>query len=414
MDIFTVVTVLVAFTALFSYFNVRFLKLPDAIGLTVISLIYSILIIVTGRFFPSLIAWERSFIGNIDFSHVLLNVMLCFMLFAGAFHTDLELLKKNLSSITVFAFAGVVVSTLMIGGGLFFLFKVFQINMPLLYCLVFGAIVSPTDPIAVLSILSQSDIPKEVEINIVGESLFNDGIGVVIFTLLIQTVEFGVGEHVGLEVFVHLLREAGGGLVLGWIMGRLGLRLMKRIDNYQTEVLITLAIAMGGYAIASGIGVSGALSMVVAGLITGNTARKQAMSNETAEYVEKFWKLIDNLLNAVLFVLIGLELVTLEFQPGYFWAGVIAIPLSLIARYSSLLFPWLFMKKQLPLVNLKMINLMTWGGLRGGLSIAMALSLDDPLPRNQFVVMVFIVMAFSIIIQGLTIGRYGKRLYKID
>jgi CPA1 family monovalent cation:H+ antiporter len=411
MDLFAVITILVAITALFSYWNTRFLKLPDTIGLTVISLAYSIVIILAGNIFPNLVALEKSFIGQIDFSEVLLDVMLCFLLFAGAFHTDFDLLKKNIRSISLFAVMGVLISTAVIGGLIYGFFLLMHVPVPLLYCLLFGAIISPTDPIAVLSILTRSGVPEDVEINIVGESLFNDGVGVVIFYIIINVVNNGVPEHIGMEVLVHLLREAGGGILLGWALGMVGFYMMKRIDHYQTEVMITLALAMGGYELASSMHMSGPLCMVAAGLVTGHRSKSLAMSENTAAYVDRFWVLIDGLLNAILFVLIGLELVVLDFEARYIWLGLAAIPVTILARFLALWLPYGILKRWIPAVNMKMIKLMTWGGLRGGLSIAMALSLKDPLPRDAFVVMVFIVMAFSIIVQGLTVGPMAKRLF---
>jgi len=411
MNLFSVITILVAITALFSYWNTRFLKLPDTIGLTVISLVYSMVIILAGNIFPGLVAMEKSFIGQIDFSEVLLDVMLCFLLFAGAFHTDFDLLKKNIRSISLFAVLGVVVSTALIGCAIYGLFSLVSLSVPLLYCLLFGAIISPTDPIAVLSILTRSGVPEDVEINIVGESLFNDGVGVVIFYMIINVVYNGVSDDIGREMLVHLLREAGGGILLGWALGMLGFYMMRRIDHYQSEVMITLALAMGGYELASWMHVSGPLCMVAAGLVTGHRSKTFAMSEQTAAYVDRFWVLVDGLLNAILFVLIGLELVVLAFEPRYIWMGLAAIPVTILARFLALWLPYGIMKRWIPTVNIKMIKLMTWGGLRGGLSIAMALSLKEPLPRNEFVVMVFVVMAFSIIVQGLTVGPMAKRLF---
>jgi CPA1 family monovalent cation:H+ antiporter len=411
MDLFAVITILVAITALFSYWNTRFLKLPDTIGLTVISLAYSMVIILAGSIFPNLVALEKSFIGQIDFSQVLLDVMLCFLLFAGAFHTDAGLLKKNIRSISLFAVMGVLISTAVIGGLIYGFFLLMHAQVSLLYCLLFGAIISPTDPIAVLSILTRSGVPEEVEINIVGESLFNDGVGVVIFYMIINVVNKGVPDNIGMELLAHLLREAGGGILLGWAIGMLGFYMMRRIDHYQTEVMITLALAMGGYELASLMHVSGPLCMVAAGLVTGHRSKSFAMSAQTAEYVDRFWILVDGLLNAMLFVLIGLELVVLDFEPRNVWMGLVAIPITILARFLALWLPYGILKRWIPSVNVKTIKLMTWGGLRGGLSIAMALSLKDPLPRDAFVVMVFIVMAFSIIVQGLTVGSMAKRLF---
>ncbi len=410
MSLFAIIIILVIITAVFAYLNTRFLKLPETIGMMIISLLFSLVLIITGKFFPSVSEFAASFIGSIDFSHVLLDVMLSFLLFAGAMHTDISLLKSNRRSITVFAILGVILSAVLVGTLLYFFFQLFQTQVDFMYCLLFGALVAPTDPIAVLGILTKAGAPKDVEIKIVGESLFNDGIGVVLFLSLFEIITIGSANISFSEIAVLLVKEIGGGILLGFLIGYVGYKMMMKIDHYQTEILITLAIVMGGYAFAQWLHLSGPLAMVVAGLFTGSRSLEHAMSKTTELYVEKFWELIDVLLNAVLFVLIGLELLILEFNSNYLIAGLVAIPITLLARYISLKIPAALFKGYFHTDN-KTIKVMTWGGLRGGLSIAMALSLTAPLPKTQFVFMIYVVVLFSIIVQGLTVGKLIKRYF---
>lgn len=409
MSLLNIITILVVITAIFAYLNTRVLKLPQTIGMMIISLIFSLLLIGSGLVFPSVFDFAKNFIGNIDFSHLLLDVMLSFLLFAGALHTDGSLLKANRRSISVFAILGVILSTLFTGALLFFFFQLFNSPVNFWYCLLFGALVAPTDPIAVLGILTKANAPKDVEIKIVGESLFNDGIGVVIFLSLLEIIHIGTGQVSLGDISLLLVKEIGGGILLGWLLGAVGYGMMKRIDSYQSEILITLAIVMGGYALAQLLHLSGPLAMVIAGLITGSESRSDAMSDTTELYVYRFWELVDVLLNAILFVLIGLEILTLEFNWWYLIAGLAAIPITLLSRYLSLLIPASIFKKFIQ-TKKSTIKMMTWGGLRGGLSIAMALSLTQPLPKTQFVFMIYVIVLFSIIIQGLTVGKVIKKL----
>lgn len=409
MNLFSIITILVVITALFAYLNTRFLKFPETIGMMIISLLFSVLLIFSGMIFPDVYDFAVGFVGGIDFSTVLLDIMLSFLLYAGALHTDGSLLKANRRSISVFAILGVLLSAFLVGTMLYYFLLVFQTPVNFLYCLLFGALVAPTDPIAVLGILTKAGAPKDVEIKIVGESLFNDGIGVVLFLSLLEIINIGTENITAIDISMLLVLEIGGGILLGWVLGYIGYRMMKKIDNYQSEILITLAIVMGGYAAAQMLHLSGPLAMVFAGLVAGSKSRTDAMSDTTETYVYKFWELVDVLLNAVLFVLIGLEILILEFDMNYLIAGLVAIPITLLARYISLLIPAAIFKKYIH-TDRKTINIMTWGGLRGGLSIAMALSLTNNLPKNQFVFMIYVIVLFSIIVQGLTVGKLIKRL----
>lgn len=411
MNIFLIITILVVLTAVFAYINTRYLKLPETIGMMIVSLVFSMILIAAGLVFPVVSEFATTFIGKIDFSEVLLDIMLSFLLFAGALHTDGSLLKSKRRSITVFAIAGVILSAFFVGTLIFFFLQTFLTPISFWYCLLFGALVAPTDPIAVLGILTKAGAPKDAEITIVGESLFNDGIGVVLFLSLLEIIKIGTNNISFGDISFLLVEEIGGGILFGWILGQIGYRTMKKIDHYQTEILITLAIVMGGYMIAQLLHLSGPLAMVVAGLFTGSRSKEHAMSDTTELYVYKFWELLDILMNAVLFVLIGLELLTLEFNLNYLIAGLVAIPITLFSRYFSLLIPASIFKKYIH-TNRNTIKLMTWGGLKGGLSIAMALSLTNPLPKDQFVFMIYVIVIFSIIVQGLTVGKLIKKIYK--
>ena len=414
MDLFTIITILTVLSALFGYINVRYLKLPDTIGLMVIAIIFTLGIIVTSFFDDALLTFARDLISQIDFKAVLLEVMLSFLLFAGAMHTNFDQLKVQRYPIAIFATFGVVTSTFLVGIVMYYLLGMMGLNIAFINCLLFGALISPTDPIAVLGILKKAGVPKKLETKIVGESLFNDGIGVVVFLTIFNIAEKGV-DQVGASEVLHLfIEEVGGGIILGGILGYITYRLMKSIDNYPVEVMITLATVMGGYLLASSLHFSGPLSMVVAGLIVGNdTVREGSMSEITEKYVDQFWELVDVLCNAILFVLIGLEIIVLTYNQEYVIAGIIAIPLVLLCRYIALSPAIKFFNERLDFVpNTNLI--MTWGGLRGGISIALALALSKEMDRDLFLMMTYVVVVFSIIVQGLTVGALVKRVTGID
>jgi len=405
MDIFTIITILIVLAAVFGYLNVRFLKLPSTIGLMIISIFFSLAILATGFIFPDLLALESKLISSIDFEKVLMEGMLCFLLFAGALHVDFKELKQQQVPIVIFSTVGVLTSAMLVGSMMYGILTLLGLAIPFIFCLLFGALISPTDPIAVLGILKKAGVPKKLEIKIVGESLFNDGIGVVVFITFYQLARAGAAEIHWNEIGFLFLEEVGGGVALGLALGYCAYQLMRRIDHYEVEVLITLAIVMGGYLLASTLHFSGPLAMVVAGLMVGHERfRTSTMSEITEKYVDKFWELIDTLMNAVLFVLIGLEIVIISFEGSYAIAGLIAIPIVLLARYAALWLPIRFFQKRLEFVpNTNLI--MTWGGLRGGISIALALSLAPGVERDLLLTMTYIVVVFSIVFQGLTVGK---------
>ncbi len=410
METLRLISIIIAISALLAYVNIRFLKLPSIIGVMVLSLLLSLVILWTASVTKT-DDFLRDMLLSLDFSGVLLDFMLGFHLFAGALHTDLKKLKESRGPILTFATIGTLISTFLVGGALYFILPLVFSHVDFIYCLLFGALISPTDPIAVLSILKKAGISESIETKITGESLFNDGIGVVVFLTVFSISTAGTGQVTTSEVLVLLLKEVVGGLLLGFLLGYMAFLLMKRINHYQTEVLITLAVVMGGITLAPMFHFSGPLAMVVAGLLIGNKGTAEAMSEETSEYVNKFWEMIDEIMNSFLFVLIGLELLVIPFQLPFLYIGLIAIVVILVARFLSLTIPsFLFrFKYEFPRNT---YLLMTWGGLRGGISIALALSLTEGMQRSLFVSVTYIVVLFSIIIQGLTLSKLVTRLRK--
>lgn len=412
-DYFFIITILVVLSAIFGYINVRFLKLPNSIGLMLITIVFTFGVFALSYFDSTLLDAERFIIKQIDFKAVLLDVMLSFLLFAGALHTNFEQLKVQRWPVLVFSTFGVLVSTFLVGASVFLILKLIGLNIDFIYCLLFGALISPTDPIAVLGILKKAGVPKKLEAKIVGESLFNDGVGVVVFLTIFQIALLGTGEIEAFDVFKLFGKEVFGGILLGGILGWVTYRLMKSINDYDIEVIITLAAVMGGTVIAHKFHLSAPLAMVTAGLVVGNdTVRESSMSQITENYVDKFWELIDILLNTILFVLIGMEILVLTFETEYVIAGLIAIPVVLVCRYLSLLLPINLFKKKLDFVP-KTNLIMTWGGLRGGISIALALGLTEAMQRDLFLVITYVVVVFSILVQGLTVGKLVKRVEQI-
>ncbi len=410
MHFFTILTMLIVISALFGFINEKFLKLPDTIGLMFITILFTIGIVIFGSLFPKLIQMAEKFVGSLDFKSALLDIMLSFLLFAGAMHTSFDQLKVQRYPILIFATFGVLISTFIVGTLTYFLFPMLGYPVDFIYCLLFGALISPTDPIAVLGLLTKAGVPKRLEAKIVGESLFNDGIGVVLFLVIFQIALGDAGEVAPQEV-LHLLGvEVGGGLLLGIGLGYIAYIMLKAIDNYAVEVMITLAIVMGGYLLASALHFSGPLAMVVTGLIVGHdTLRNTTMSEITEIYVDKFWEMLDVFLNAILFVMIGLEMIVLKWQPQFIAIGLITTFLVLAARYLSLAFPILMFQKKLNFVKHTGV-IMTWGGLRGGISIALALSLTAAMHKELFVTVTYIIVIFSILVQGLTVRKLVTKL----
>jgi monovalent cation:H+ antiporter, CPA1 family len=409
MQLYNALAIITVLAALFGYINYRFIRLPDTIGVMLISLVASLGIVVIGFLKPSVFQQVTAFIRGIDFYTVLVKIMLGFLLFAGAIHVNGKALNNERVSVLTFSTISVLLSTALVGGLLYGLCLLLHQAIPFVYCLLFGALISPTDPIAVLSILRHAGISPSLEIKITGESLFNDGVGIVIFLCIYQVAEAGLGQLSAAHVVLLFVQQAGGGLLLGVALGYAGYSLLKSIDHYQIELLITIAIVLGGNLLADWLQVSAPLAMVMAGLITGNKTRLQGMSETSRDYIDKFWGMTDNLLNAVLFLLIGLEMLVIPFRPSLLWLGLGAIPIVLAARYVSVLLPISLLRYN-TCFEKNAIGILTWGGLRGGLSVALALSVPASMYGEHFVAITYIIVLFSIIVQGLTIGKFTRRL----
>lgn len=409
MELFLIFSILITLAAFFSFINIKFLKLPSGISLMLMGVLVATGVIVTGYFSVGFTEMIREKLSLIDFSEFLLGILLSFLLFAGSMHVSIPDLKKSAKSIISFATIGTLISTVAVGYSLFYLLSAFNQPIPLIYCLLFGALISPTDPIAVMGILKKTNLSKNIETNIVGESLFNDGIGVVIFATILKIASDGA-ENFGIaDIGILFIQEAVGGIFMGLIIGFIGYKLMKSIDHFQTEILISLAMVMGGYSLCHSIHVSGPLAMVVAGLMTGNRGKELAMSDITKDYLGKFWEVTDEILNAVLFMLIGLEIVIVSFDLSYLTIGIITALIIIIARFVSLYIPAVLFRFK-KVFGTKSLFIMTWGGLRGGISIALALSLPQNPYKNILVSITFVIVIFSILIQGITVEKVIKRL----
>lgn len=400
MELFNIIAILLSLSAIFSYINYRYLRLPTTIGVMLISIVMSLFLVTGDALGVGIKDQAKNIVNAIDFDQTLLHGMLSFLLFAGALHVKLENLAEQKWIIGITATVGVILSTFFIGTAMYFILQAMGLPLSYAYCLVFGALISPTDPIAVLAILKEANVPKSVETKITGESLFNDGIAVVVF-LVIAGVATGKQQATFLGITTLFVEEAVGGAIMGFILGYIAYYMLKSIDNYQTEILISLALVSGGYSLAMALHLSGPIAIVVAGLMIGNKGRVLAMSETTSDHLDNFWELIDEILNAVLFVLIGLQILALDFSTTYILEGCIAIPIVLLSRFITVSIPVMILKNYREF-SPGVIRIMTWGGLRGGISVALALSLPQ---QNGITVMTYIVVLFSIIVQGLTVKK---------
>ena len=408
MDVIEISGLLITMAAVFSYVNHRFVKLPMTIGLMTITIILSLMLKgLEALGVTHLGSQITGMMGKIDFEVVLMESMLSFLLFAGALHVNINDLKEKKWTIGIFASAGVLASTFIIGSGLYWLLGHFSLpfEVSYIYCLLFGALISPTDPIAVMSLLSKAKAPKGIEIKLCGESLFNDGIGVVIFVILLGMLN-GDNHH---SIAHTLLQEAGGGLVMGLMVGWIAYIMIKSIDNYHVEIIITLAIVMGAYPLAHALHTSGPLMVVVAGLLIGNKGRAFAMSDATVSHLDTFWELMDEILNAILFLLIGLEVIVISLNGRYLMIGVMAIGLCLASRFVCVAGPIVVLKKCGRTFSPNVIRLLTWGGLRGGIAVALALALPKSEQRDLILTVTYVVVVFSILVQGMTIKYLVKK-----
>ncbi len=416
MSIFSISAILVGLTALFGYINHRFLRLPHTIGLVVIALAASLSIIGFDLIQPSVHIAQRvtGVLRQIDFNETLMHGMLSFLLFAGALHADFSAFKTRRLTIGVMAVLGTLISTFVVGTMMWFLMGVFGIGIPFIWALVFGALISPTDPVAVLSLFKTVDVPDTLQAKMTGESLFNDGVGVVLFTVVVAIALAGGEDGGGMgaaDIIELFLTEAGGGAVLGLAAGYLGYRAMYGIDEPSLEVLITLALVMVTYALALALHMSGPIAMVVAGLFIGNRGVKYAMSERTRDYVLTFWTLIDEILNSVLFLLIGLEVLVVAESIDHLEVALLAIPVTLVARTLSVSIPIAILSRWETFTK-GAVPVLIWGGLRGGIAVALALSLPDVEYKATILSITYGVVLFSIIVQGLTVKPLVERMVR--
>ncbi len=413
MELVNLLAIILSLSAAFSYINFRFIGLPTTIGVMLIALLSSLLMIVLDHFAVLDVRDQAEvMLENIDFNKALMDGMLSFLLFAGALHVNINDLADLKLTVGILATFGVILSTFLVGSLVYYLLQLLGIGAPYLYCLVFGALISPTDPIAVMATLKKANIARSMETKIAGESLFNDGIGVVVFLVLLGLMMSP--ENVTVTgVMLLFVQEAVGGIVFGLVLGMTGFYLLKSVDNYQVEILLTLALVLGGYTLAHALHTSGPIAVVVAGLLIGNRGRQYAMSTTTRTHLDDFWELLDEILNVILFVLIGLEVLVLEFAGPYIAAGALAIPLVLFSRFVAVGTPISILRRVTSFeFSPHVVKILTWGGLRGGISVALALSLPRGSERDVFLVITYMIVIFSIVVQGLTIGNMAKRLSK--
>ncbi|HVT98719.1 MAG TPA: sodium:proton antiporter [Acidobacteriaceae bacterium] len=408
MPVFALVSTLVCLAAAFSLVSRRVLHLPVTVGVMLQSLGMSLVFVFVGRAFPGLHATVAAEVARIDFSAVVLHGMLAFLLFAGALKLDLKELAKQKASVTALSVFGTLLSTAIVAALLKLILTATGFHATWIACLLFGALISPTDPIAVLELLRRVDAPASLEAQLTGESLFNDGVGAVVFLTLIDTINGGGRPSVASFTWL-LLIKAGGGVILGLALGYMVYRLIRTVDSYRVEVMLTLALAMGGYALADALRLSAPLEAVAAGLVLGGRARHLGMSEETRGHVDDFWDLIDAFMNVILFLLLGLELLAMPWNIEYVYAGLLAIPVVLGAR-------WLSVGASLGMVRAfhkpvrGAMSVLTWGGLRGGLAVALALSVPQGRPHDRLLAITYIVVIFSIVVQGLTMSTLLHRL----
>ncbi|MGV0939779.1 cation:proton antiporter [Empedobacter sp. ULE_I140] len=412
MELYYSFSVLIVLAALFSYANLRFLKLPGTIGIMIIAMLVSIAIRLLGdSYFPDDTKDMFQLFNSLDFNEILMGAMLNFLLFAGAMHVNILDLKNLRWTIATYATISVVLSAFIISVILYYIAPYFGIQIPYIYCLLFGTLISPTDPIVVLGILKQAKVPKIIETKITGESLFNDGVAVVMFAVVLQIATNPSFDADFSSVSKLFLMEAGGGILLGLLLGFTASNSMKKIDDYKVSALITLSIVMGGFLIAKELHISSPLAMVIAGLIIGNYGKKFAMSKTTQDYLNKFWELIDEVMNAILFLFIGFELLLIEDLMDQILLGIATIFIVLLSRTLSIVIPARTILRKNTFSKGSLIVLV-WGGIRGGVSIALVLSMPNSEWKDLLLEITYIVVLFSIVIQGLTVGKVAHRVLK--
>ena len=413
--------IVITLAAIFAYANERWLQFPETIGLMVVAMIITLLLVLVGVLNPRMVELAREFVEQIDFNATLMHGMLGFLLFAGALHVKLDDLAEQKWVVTITATFGVIGSTLLVGILAHYILLALGISMSWLNCLLFGALISPTDPISVLGIMKKIGAPKSLATKISGESLFNDGVGVVVF-LVILGAATGASDVTVSQVSLLLLQEVGGGVLLGFLLGGIAFYLHRTVESVHVELLISLAVVAGGYPLALALHCSGPIAMVVAGLLIGNPGRRHAMGEKVRVQVDALWEMIDEVLNAILFVLLGLEVIVLAWRQEFLFAGFMMIPVVLFSRFVTIGAAVTALRR-FRVFSPRVIRILTWGGLRGGISVALALSIPMTLEatdqtqtfpaRNLILVMTYVVVVFSIVVQGLTIGPYIRRSLSI-
>jgi CPA1 family monovalent cation:H+ antiporter len=411
MHLFLIIALLIIVSAIYSYINARYLKLPGTIGIMSLAIVGSMLTIAIDNLNPGIAKYLTILSKNINFSATVLNIMLGFLLFASAFNLNVRKLKKEMRPVLILSTLGVILSTAIFGTILYFVTGFIDIKIPYIYCLMFGALVSPTDPVAVGAIIKRSNLPTNLETIISGESLFNDGIGLVLFITLLEITQSGVNDIDFGKAALMFVQEVFGGIAMGVISGYIAFRLMKSIDDFQTIVLVSLGLVMFNSVMATFFHLSIPLSVVTAGLLAGGRSINADIKDHSHEALEKFWTLIDEMLNTVLFVMIGLQMVNLPFIKNYWITGGIGICVILIARWLSIMLPLIFLRRSLN-VSYANINILTWAGVRGGITIALALSLPASPYRHFILSGSYFIVIFSIIIQGLTLNRMINASFK--
>lgn len=414
MELYYTFSVLIVLASIFAYLNLRFLKLPSTIGIMIIAILVSVGIRLIGNeYFPDTTRDMYQLMQDFDFNEILMGAMLNFLLFAGALHINVYDLKEHKWPILTYASVSVVLSAFIISGILYVVAPYLGIHIPYIYCLLFGTLISPTDPIVVLGVLKEAKVPKMIETKITGESLFNDGVAVVMFAVVLKIATDHTFEADFASVSGLFLLEAGGGILLGALLGYTASLVMKKIDDYKLSVLITLSIVMGGFLIAKQLHFSSPLAMVIAGLIIGNYGKRVAMSETTQDYLSKFWELVDEIMNAILFLFIGFELLMLPDLEEQLLLGFVAIFICLIARTLAIFLPASTILRKNTFTQGSLIT-MVWGGIRGGVSIALVMSIPNSAGEIKEILLevTYIVVLFSIVVQGLTVGKVAKKVLK--
>jgi len=412
MGLFLIIALLVIVSAVYSYLNARFIKLPGTIGIITIAIVVSVITIAIDKLDPDTAHYLTILAKNINFSGTVLDIMLGFLLFAGSFNSNTKSLKKEMRPVFVLSTISIILSTVIFATFFYYTGALFHIHLPFIYCLLFGALISPTDPIAVGAIIKTSKLPQNLATIISGESLFNDGVGLVLFITILEAIESGVDNIVFAKIATLFVREVFGGIALGVILGFIAFRLMKSVTDFQTIVLISLSLVMSISVLAAYLHLSIPLAAVSAGLFTGNRSINADVKERSHEALEKFWHLIDEMLNTILFVMIGLQMVNLPYITNYWITGSISIVVILAARWLSILLPLTFLRRTLN-VNYSSINILTWAGIRGAISIALALSLPISPYRHIILCGSYFIVIFSIVIQGLSLNKVINKSLRI-